>query len=376
MSPKPNPRVLYIIGQLQRGGAEQQLYYLLREWAHDASVIVLERNPQHGYWAQPIRDLGYEVLELARHGHFDIRRLGNLLHQIRLLQPDIIHLFNDSRSNFYGRMATLLTRTSCVIVNERRHPLADPKWYRSLKRWWLNHHIAAMVANARSSLDFAITQLRFPPYKAHYIPNGLDLTRFQRDPDLDARALLPDDWRDKIIVGTVGSLLSKKAPDVYVHAARHIVDIYPDARFLHIGKGPLLSSVKALQNDLGLSDHMEFMGQRLDVPQLLQAMDVFVMTSRNEGMPNAVMEAMAMQLPCVVTDAGDSRDIVIDGRTGFVVPVGDINSLTERILTLVTDPAMRKRFGEQGNSVIQDFSTQRMAERYKQLYSELLATNS
>ena len=333
----------------------------------------MEQNPQDGFWVEPIRELGYEVIEIERHGHADFRRFWRLCQLLRQKPWEIVHIFNDSQPSLYSRLAAVLTRQPYVIINERRHPSADPKWYRRLKRWWLNRQITAMVANARSSLDYAITTMHVPSSKTHYIPNGIDLGRFQRDPDLDARALLPDGWRAKIIVGTVGSLLSKKSPDVFVRVARQVIDACPDARFLHVGTGPLLPAVETLRNELGLSEYLHFAGMRTDVPHLLQAFDIFLMTSRNEGMPNAAMEAMAMSLPCVVTDAGDSREVVRDGETGFVVPIGDTEALSAHIIRLINDEALRQTLGQRGHTIIQDFSVERMAERYSQLYASLLA---
>jgi glycosyltransferase involved in cell wall biosynthesis len=365
-------RIVYIIAQLRRGGAEQQLFYLLKHLPHTATVIVLEKNPQENYWVDPICQLGYEVIELERRGHADFQRLRQVVQLLKSNPADIVHIFNDSRPSFYGRLATILVQVPCVVINERRHPSGDPVWYSRIKRWWLNRHISAFVSNARSSLDYAIEHMGITRDKIYYIPNGLDLQRFQIDPNLDARALVPEEWRDKVIIGSVGSLLPKKAPELFVRVARHVVDACPNARFFHVGKGPLLATLEALRDELGLTDHVQFLGERLDVPQLLQAMDIFLMTSNNEGMPNATMEAMAMWLPCVVTDVGDSREVVHDGETGFVVPVGDEDALTERVLRLINNDALRQTFGERGYTAIQAFSIQAMAECYRDLYQDLL----
>jgi glycosyltransferase involved in cell wall biosynthesis len=367
------PSVLYVIGQLRRGGAEQQLYYLLREWPHDASVIVLECNPGDSYWVEPIRNLGYEVIELPRQGRLDVYRLSSLLREIRGRTPDILHIFTDSPSAIYGRLAGILARHNCVIVNERRHPANDPRWYRIAKRWLLNRYVEAMVANARSSLVYSTVHLGVSPKKAHYIPNGLDLHRFQRDTSINARTLLPQTWPDPLVViGTVGSLLPKKDPEMLVRVARRVVDVHPEARFLHVGKGPLLSTVETLREELALKTFLHFEGERFDIPVLLQTMDIFVMTSRNEGMPNAAMEAMAMGLPCVVTDTGDSHEVVRDGETGYVVPIGDEEAIAERIIRLIKDPDMRHAMGDAGQNIIQSFGVEEMAARYRELYDTLI----
>lgn len=371
------PRVLYIIGQLRRGGAEQQLFYLLKYWPHSATVLVLENNPSEAYWAQPIRELGYPVIEITRHSHYDVKRLVKIVHLLRILRPDIVHLFTDAPAGVYGRIAALLIRHPCVIVNERHQPSDHPAWFLQLKRHWLNRYVAAVVTNARSSQNFIVSDLNIPAQKAHYIPNGLDLKPFANAAIDDHSIALPDGWENnKIIIGTVGSLRHQKAPEVWLKVARRVIDIYPEVRFLHIGKGPLLEAAKAFRDTLGLTDQVHFMGEQFNIPELMRVMNIFTMTSRTEGMPNAIMEAMAARLPCVVTDAGDSCELVQAGETGFVVPVDDEVELANRIVQLIADPLMRQTMGEKGQKIIQNFSVHVMVERYRELYCKLLTQSS
>ena len=99
---------------------------------------------------------------------------------------------------------------------------------------------------------------------------------------------------------------------------------------------------------------------------------MFVLTSRSEGMPNAVMEAMGTGLPCVVTDAGDSRELVSDGETGFVAPVGDEKKIADCILALLNNEALRITMGQNGRKRIEAFDTKHMVEKYRELYCRVL----
>jgi glycosyltransferase involved in cell wall biosynthesis len=142
--------------------------------------------------------------------------------------------------------------------------------------------------------------------------------------------------------------------------------------FIHIGDGPLRASVEALTRDLGIQNRCRFEGHRDDVPQQLEQMDLFVMSSKTEGLPNALMEAMAGGLPCVVTDAGGCREIVDDGETGFVVPIGDDQKLADRIVMLLADPRLRYQMGQKGRQSMYEYNCDRMAERYRRLYHRIL----
>jgi glycosyltransferase involved in cell wall biosynthesis len=364
-----NPKILYIVGQLERGGAEQQLYYLIKHLKPQAQVVSL---CQGGDLADPIRGLGIEVVELQRHSSWDLSRLRALVRIVQTYRPEIVHIFMDGPSGLYGRLAALLTGHPCVIVGERRNTAIEPRWYRVLKRL-LNNRVAAVVTNSQANFCYLANQRIINQQRLFCIHNGLELDRF-----VNKLHCLPDGsaWsgmRNRLVVGTVGSLRSVKAPDVFVRVAARVLVSRPDTAFVHVGDGPMKDEIKALSRELGIQDSLLFLGQRQDVPQLLAGMDVFVLTSSSEGMPNAVMEAMAAGLPCVVTDVGDCKELVHDGETGFVVPVGNEEKLAERILLLLRDKALRRHMGLKGRERIQAFDVRRMVEQYKELYQQVLS---
>jgi glycosyltransferase involved in cell wall biosynthesis len=365
MSPS-TPRILYIIGQLEKGGAEQQLYYLLKYLRPDATVISLSPG---GYWADPIRDLGYKVVQLERSGHLDVRRLRTLINSIRSEKPDIIHVFTDGVSGIYGRLAAQVCRHPRVIIGERRHPSLDPGWYKWLKRLWLNRQVTVIVANAQTSCDYLVSNHKLPAPQAVFIPNGFEIARFENPV---GRLQLPDTWQDHVIVGMVCNLRSKKAPEVFVRVADEIIRQGINARFVHVGNGILRAAMIDLTRQLGIQDYVQFIGQRDDVPQCLSAMDIFVLTSQNEGMSNALMEAMASRLPCVVTDTGDNALLVQHRETGLVVSVDDIDQLAEAVGCLVEDASLRQRMGQKGYERVQAYDVNHMAAQYDRLYRKVM----
>ncbi|MBI5668001.1 MAG: glycosyltransferase [Chloroflexi bacterium] len=363
------PRVLYIVSQLGQGGAEQQLYYLLKYLKPNGTLLSLAPG---GYWLNPIRELGYPVIELRRYGSYDVRRLWAVMQVIRKQQPDIVHLFMDGVPGAYGRIATLLLRHPRVVVGIRNHPARDPYWYSLLTRVGLNHHITLFISNAISSQKYLVEHDHVPEHKSCFVPNGIELERFFPARDSIARSLLPEDWGDKVIVGTVGRLSSSKSPETFLQVARRVLDRNPTVRFLHAGDGPLREQVEHLRHALNLDGCVQFLGSRSDVPEILRTLDIFVLTSSNEGTPNVVMEAMATALPCVVTDTGDCKEIVTHGQTGFVAAVNDVEALTEHILCLANDAQLRRAYGAAGCQRIQAFGVQQMAEQYQQLYHEVM----
>lgn len=369
LSMSADPKILYIIGQLGQGGAEQQLYNLIKYLKPRAQVVSLS---QGGYWADPLRELGIEVIELERRRSWDISRLAGLVRAIRAYRPEIVHIFLDNVPGLYGRLAALLCGHSGVIVGERADTaLQQPYWYQLLKRL-MNARVSAIVCNSKTNSHYLVSRRIVDGQKLFCIENGLELDRFVSRLESAYDVRLWPEKKNSLIVGTVGNLSPVKAPDLFVRVAARVLARYPDAQFVHVGDGPLRDEMQALSRKLGIENSIIFLGQREDVPHLLAAMDVFVFTSRSEGMPNAVMEAMATSLPCVTTDAGDCRQLVIDGETGFVVPVDDEEELAGRVLLLLEDEALRRSMGIKAQKRAATFDVREMAEQYRRLYKKVL----
>ncbi len=360
--------VLYLIGQLDRGGAEQQLYHLLARLHPRATVVSFSPG---GYWAEPIRQLGYQVIELERHHRLEVQRLRQVHHLIRTLKPDITHLFLDSVSGLYGRLAVMLARNTRFIVNEGNHPTYHPQWYQNLLPF-LNRDVKAVIANSYIARDYMLAHHMIRPQQAGVVFNGLDINKFLGS--VTGNWPLPETWRGKPIIGTVAHLTNNKSPENFIRVAAQVVKKYPDARFVFVGEGPLRPVVEALRDELGVTDVVQLIGERRDVPDLLKAMSMFILTSRVEGSPNAIIEAMASGLPCVVTDSGGCRELVLNGVTGFVVPIGDDDAMAAHICTLLGDETLRRQMGEKGKERSQLYSLDVFTEAFSTIYQNLLET--
>ncbi len=364
-----SPEVLYVIGQLGKGGAEKGLYLLLKHLYHTAMVVSLSTG---GYWAGPIRALGYNVVELENSSHADARRLWKLTRLIQSHRPKIIHVIGDSLSGFYGRMAGLLNRHSPVIVSVLHDPARDSAWYRFAKRYALNRFVQLFLTNSSATRNYLMANLSVQPDKVMLIPNGIELA-----PPLPlfppvVQTTLPGVCQTKVKVGIVSKFTLEKAPEVFVRAAEHVIQQISGVSFMYVGDGPMRPEVEKLCHTLHLENRLCLLGQRDDVPDLLRMMDIFVLSSCSEGMPNAVMEAMAAGLPCVVTDAGDCHRLIRDGENGFVVPIGNDELLAARIMQLAQDEALRCRMGKKSLELIQGYDIKVIVEKYREVYDLVL----
>ena len=206
------------------------------------------------------------------------------------------------------------------------------------------------------------------------VPNGIDLTRFQPEPRLRDEVLrelgLPE---SAFVVGTVGRLAPEKAQGVLLEAAQQLLR-RPAERPLYVvlvGDGAERAALEKAAAPLG--ERVRFLGARADVPRLLQGFDVFCLSSRTEGLPLVLPEAMATGLPVVSTAVGGIPSVVVEGVTGYLVPVGAPAALAEALGRLQRDTALGPRLGTAGRiRALQRYSLERMVDDYEAIYRRLL----
>jgi glycosyltransferase involved in cell wall biosynthesis len=199
-----------------------------------------------------------------------------------------------------------------------------------------------------------------------HIPNGVDVVRFA-----PGRSDSGDDGRARTVV-CVTRLSYSKGVDVLLHAWQLVHEQAPQARLIIVGIGSLGNQLERLAEDLGVVSTVEFAGLQHDVPAQLHRGGLVVLASRWEGMPNAVLEAMACGLPCVATRVSGSEDIIQHEVTGLLVEPEDPPSLARALLALLQDPALAQEYGRAARATIeQHYSLERVTDRYVALYEQL-----
>jgi glycosyltransferase involved in cell wall biosynthesis len=321
--------------------------------------------------------LEYRVFPMGR-SFLDFRVLWPLVRHLRRKAPDILHC-HLLRANLYGPIAARLAGIKAVICTIRgideyvTSPGLVPRAVRLAERLtagWVARYAAVSEAARRA----IITHLGLSPLKIVTILNAVDLAPFQR-PRGDGAAvraalgLSPEG----IVVGSVGNLLPLKNYDSLVLWFRELAALCPQVQLLLVGEGQERQALESLVAELGLADKVRLPGFREDIPAVLEAMDIFAFPSLSEGLPRAVMEAMAAGLPCVALDVGGNGEAVVDGETGYVVSPGDAPGFTAGLLRLVQDPELRKKLGEAGKKrAFKLFNPKRLAAQYAELYRAVL----
>jgi glycosyltransferase involved in cell wall biosynthesis len=233
--------------------------------------------------------------------------------------------------------------------------------------------VDAFVAVSPETAEVARKRNEVAESKLRVITNGIDLDRFVPDPAArDAtRAALGID-RSAWVVGTVGRLAVEKNQSLLLRAIAPLFG--RGGHILLIGDGPLAESLAALASELRIERHVHLLGARSDVAALLNALDVFALSSSTEGLPLVIPEAMATGLPVVSTAVGGIATVVEEGRTGFLVPTGDEALLRTKLAALHRDRELGRACGARGRSaVIARYAADRMRREYRDLYERILS---
>ncbi len=377
-SPVRQPRhVLYVFDHLRNldGGAERSLLKIVQLLPSDrycasiatfcrpADVRFLSQFPCPIYMLPLKRSYGWRSLQVAR-----------LLRDIiQCEQVSVVQTFFASSDLWGGAVARL--SGAPVLISSRR----DMGFQRQMKHRLAYRVMGPMFDQVHTVSDavrnYTILQDRLPSDKVISIPNGVDTDSLARhfDPGFRARHGLED--ASHLIVD-VGSVKAVKGYDVLIRAAAMVCARFPRAVFAIAGALQDLAyydQLRALISRLGLTNNIRFLGHVDPAFSLLQSSDVFCHLSRTDGLSNALLEAMAAGLPCVLTRVGGNPEVVEDGRSGFLVAPGDPENSAGRVLELLRNFEMRRRMGERGSALIQErFTANHMVNRLVALYDELL----
>ena len=256
--------------------------------------------------------------------------------------------------------------THDVARNGDIDDLRHAQWLGWLTLRMLRHSSVTFTAVSARIRDDLIRR-GFRPEQIQVLPTGIDADVYQEvAQSVRARSMsIPSEQ----VVVCVAHLRYEKGQDILLHAWRTVHKQFPTARLVLAGRGPLEQQLRDMSAALGISEHVEFAGMISDVRSILGGADIFALPSRHEGLPNALLEAMASSLPCVATRVSGSEDVIVDGDSGLIVPPEDPAALASALLKLLADQKRARAIGEAGRQRVQEFfSLQQATEHLERLY--------
>ena len=361
--------IAFCITELDRGGAERAFTRLIlgldrQKWLPRVFCL----GPR-GHFADDLETAGITVECFGANGLGSFPTLlWRLTRSLRRFRPQLLQSFL-FHGNIAGRLAGTLARVP-VIVSGIRVAERRSRWYGWLDRW-TNGLVDHNVCVSQGVADFAIRETKLKSTKVSVIPNGVDFQVLHEaiPAELSQLGLRPNDP----VVITVGRLEPQKGIGDLLDAAAIVLKEHPTCQFLIVGDGPDRPSLQAQAKSLGIEASIIFAGFRSDVPALLKASSLFVLASLWEGMPNALLEAMAAGLPVVATAVEGSREILESGRNGVLVEPGNPVDLAQAVVRLLNSPSDRKAMEIAAQQTVsKDFTEESVIAAYDGLYARLL----
>jgi glycosyltransferase involved in cell wall biosynthesis len=358
-------RVAHLVDTLEIGGAERQLVTVATGVDRDRiepSVICLTRR---GPFERELAAAGVPVHLIGKRHKAGGQAFLRLRAALRQQRPDILQTWMFT-CNLFGRLAAkgLPIR---VLASE---VAADPT--KSAVRLAVDRVLAkttpAFYVNSRTVAEFYHAKCGIPFEKLVVIPNGIDV----REVEPVARHTLSVP-ADSYLVGCAGRLSPEKGFDRVIEALASPALRTRRVHVVFAGDGPMRGPLEALAQQLGVADRVRLLGYREDLPRVLKALDLFVLASLHEGMPNALMEAMAQGVPCVVTPVGGVAELVRHGESGVVLDRSAAEPIARAIADLMDAPGTAVALGRAGRRHMQEsFSVQENVRRFEDLYRRLV----
>jgi glycosyltransferase involved in cell wall biosynthesis len=379
-------RVAHVITRLDLGGAQDNTLHTVRHLRAPFAPFLV---------AGPGGFLDDETGRSGLETHFvpslvrpirpwrDAVAVAALVRLFRRLRPEIVHT-HSSKAGILGRAAAGLAGVP-VVVHTIHGFGFHPGQNRALGTALLIAERAVrpltthVVTVSRAHVERGAAMGLLDPERSSVIRSGVHLGEIRAAAEARGR----EAQRARLglegtgpIVGMVACLKPQKAPLDFVETAARVAQERPEALFVIAGDGDLRAAVEARARALGIEARLRLLGWRRDIPDLLAALDVLVLTSRWEGLPRVIPEAIAASVPVVATAVDGSAEILRDGENGFLAAPGDVAGLASRITRLLTHPDLGRKVTAAARPLLEEFDIDRMVRRQEALYSRLLAERS
>lgn len=363
-------RVLHFITELSTGGAQKALAQLVQNINRDRyHLIACCYYNGNGRFGRKIANQGIEVIDLNVTSNRDPRAIWRLYNLFNEHEPHILHSWL-YHANMPGRIFGRIAKIPIIFSSERTMGM-EPRY-----RYWLNRLTSRwtdrVICVSETVARFVESDIGISQDKTVVIANGIEIANYQLEPSKQKILVELGLPSEKIIIGTVARLDHVKRLDNLIHSILQMNDMN-DSMIVIVGDGPERTSLTNLIKELKLADRIRLVGQKDDVDSWISAFDIFVLSSQWEGMPNVLLEAMAVAKPVVATRVGGVPEVVIAGETGLLVPPDDPEAMAGAISVLISEPERAQRMGKAGRQrVIDHFDIKTTVKKTEALYDRLL----
>jgi glycosyltransferase involved in cell wall biosynthesis len=359
-------RIVQVVRSLERGGLERlaiDLAVAQKERGHCVALYVVYKHEPA--LLREAEQAGIRVVEFNKAAGFSIRTLWKMAMQLRRDRASVVHTHNEL-VHTYGAMAAWMAGIPCILntIHGTKGPQLSRN-YRVLLPWT----DAVVTVSAETADQFSAERLRYRR-KFHVVRNGIPVAKFT------ARSAQPGSQWPRIRIGTVARLVGIKDQDTLIRAFCMVQKNYPGAELHFLGDGPLRQKLEQLAKQLELSGNITFHGASANVAGFLSNLDLFAMSSLSEGLPIAVLEAMAAGLPIVSTRVGGISEVAAEHAAAAYCPPGNPKALADAMGS-VLHPQRMSDMGRVSQSIAREsFTVEAMSASYEALYQVFLSRRS
>ena len=365
-------KILQLVEDLSVGGAEKVIAEIsqgLNKQNFNVSIWCLSKG---GAIAVELQEKGAAVNILGISNYFNPLNIFKLVFLLKKAQPNIVHTHGYFAS-VIGRIAAKLACIPVLISH-----VHSTYWDYTKRNLWIEKYLSrftsSIICCSKAVKDFVTGHERIDPSKTTVIYNGVDVERFYNFNDIPAAKKEFGIEPNIPVVGIVSSLTPHKGHKFLLQAAPLILETFPTTIFLFVGDGILMDELYKQAKDLNISTNVIFSGTRNNIPEILNAMDIFVLPSTTrEGLGISILEAMATEKPVVATNIGGIPEVVVNGKTGILVPPQNPEALASAIIDLLKNPEKVQEMGKMGKLRVEEkFTTKKMISEIDSLYRDLL----
>lgn len=370
------PLVMHVLHRFDTGGLENGVVNLINHWPEGECRHMVVALTEVTDFRKRLRNADVQCLALHKPDGHGAKLYPRFWQVLRRYRPTVLHTRNLAALEMQA--VAWAARVPLRIHGEHGRDVEDVDGsslrHQRLRRLY-SPFVHRYVALSQDLARYLTTKVGIAPERVEQIYNGVDVERFR--PVAGQPLAIPgapfgpsEHW----IVGTVGRMQTIKNQTLLARAFVRMLELQPElretARLVMVGDGPLRSEAQTVLDNAGAGQLAWLPGERSDVTAVMQGLHCFVLPSLAEGVSNTILEAMASGLPVVATQVGGNAELVAHGRTGEIVPSGDVDALAQALSRLASDPAACRRMGREGRADVDlRFSLPAMVDAYRRLYS-------
>jgi glycosyltransferase involved in cell wall biosynthesis len=359
--------VLHLSSEKGWRGGEQQIAYLIDEQQkHGLDVLVAARSGSSFETHCKKNNIPHVTVPFGN--SYDIRTALAIKSICKGKNIDVVHM-HSAKSHSVGVLAAWLGNNTPLILSRRVDFVPKSSF---ITRWKYNHSAIKKILCVSHKIKQIMQAYVRHPEKVVTVHSGVDLGKFSSK---GSENILRDKYRlapDTIIVGNTSALEKHKDYHTFINAISVLVKKNLPIKAFVIGSGSLESTLKRYVEEKGLKEYFIFTGFRNDIVRVLPSLNIFMITSNEEGLGTSVLDAFAAEIPVVATAAGGIPEMVIHEKTGLLAPIADAEQLAQHVERLIKDPDLKKRLIMQARQKLNEFSKQVMAAKTMDQYREVL----